>query len=64
MEEQAKNRILNQLEYLEKNKGHLTMDADTHPSLIEDLSEQVLKHYNETPNYYHGRPALPEEQLK
>ncbi|MFW6100938.1 MAG: amidohydrolase family protein [Bacteroidota bacterium] len=63
MEEQAKNRILKQLDYLEKNKDKLTMDADTHPSMIEELSEQVLQPYKETPNYYHGRPASPKEQL-
>jgi len=64
MEEQAKTRILKQINYLEKNKDTLTMDADTHPSLIEEISEKVLKPYRETPNYYHGRPASPEEQIK
>ncbi|MGM0531428.1 MAG: amidohydrolase family protein [Bacteroidota bacterium] len=64
MEKNAKQRIWDQLDYLEKNKGHLTIDTDTHPSPIENLSEEVLKPYKESPNYYHGRPASVEDQLR
>ncbi len=57
-------RIVRQVNFLTKNKNHLTIDADTHPTDLELLSGSLLDKYTRTPNYYHGRPISGDDLLR
>jgi len=50
--------------HLEKNRDHLIIDADTHPTLTDSVSELNRRQLDTSPNYYHGRPITCEELLQ
>ncbi len=63
MEAHVKERIDHQVEFLEKNKNNLIIDADTHITDLEDLPEKLGKKYKDTANYFHGRPVSARDLL-
>jgi len=52
------------LKHLEGNKDNIIIDADTHITDLEALTGEIRNKYNDTPNYYHGRPISAEDLLK
>lgn len=63
MTEEVVRRIKHQVHFLEKNRDHLIIDADTHPTDPQSLSGEILKRYRESVNYYHGRPISGQDLL-
>lgn len=63
MKETAKNRIQKQLTFLKANKNTLVIDADTHISDTENLPEPLKKQFQESDNYYHGKPISAEDLI-
>ena len=63
MTPEAKNRIERQLKFLKLNQNVLVIDADTHISDVENLSEMQRIMYFKTDNYYHGKPISAEDLL-
>ncbi len=57
-------RIIHQVNFLIKNKDHLAIDSDTHPSDLSLLSGKILEKYKNSKNYYHGRPISGDELLR
>jgi predicted TIM-barrel fold metal-dependent hydrolase len=56
MNTSAKNRIQQQLAFLQSNKNNLIIDADTHLTDIENLAPMFREKLQSTPDYYQGRP--------
>jgi len=63
MNEKLISEMLNRISYLEKNKNHLVIDADTHLTDMDHLYEAIAQQLISTPNYYHGRPIGHRELL-
>lgn len=63
MNNNALNRMETQLEFLIANKGRLVADADTHITNTTQLTPEIQKKYDSTPNYYHGRPISAEDLI-
>lgn len=63
MKPEAKQRIEKQLKFLKENKSNLVIDADTHISDVENLTEPHRSRYFETDNYYHGKPISAEDLI-
>lgn len=63
MKPEAKQRIEKQLKFLKENKSNLLIDADTHISDVENLTEPHRSRYFETDNYYHGKPISAEDLI-
>ncbi len=64
MNKETLHRIEKQLDFLERNKNHLTIDADTHLTDLSQLEGDILTKYRSSPNYYHGRPISAEDLLR
>jgi predicted TIM-barrel fold metal-dependent hydrolase len=58
-----KKRIQTKIDFLEKNKNTLIIDADTHITDITSLRGDSKKKYLSTHDYYHGRPISAEDLL-
>lgn len=52
------------VDYLSANKDRVVIDGDTHPSEISNLDPAVRQAYENTPNYYHGKPLAIPDLLK
>ena len=63
IKEKAISRIVDQLEFLKKNKDRITIDADTHITDIKNLNPE-FKSRLESDNYYHGKPISAEDLVK
>lgn len=63
MENHNLERIKRQLEFLKKNKNNLVIDADTHITDLDRLSQPLLKMYSQSENYYHGKPISAQDLL-
>jgi predicted TIM-barrel fold metal-dependent hydrolase len=63
MKSEVIDRIKKQVKFLEDNKDQLTIDADVHPTNPDLLTGDILTKYQNTPNYYHGRPISGEDLL-
>jgi len=64
MEKPISERINRQLDYLNRNRNNLVIDADTHITDLELLSPPLLEKYKKSENYYHGRPISAPELLR
>jgi predicted TIM-barrel fold metal-dependent hydrolase len=61
--DQAKDRITQQLRYLEKMQVSLVIDADTHISDFAAFPDALKESLNSNPDYYQGRPVSAEDLL-
>lgn len=59
----AKNRIIAQKNYLEKNRNKLVIDADTHATDTLNMHPELRKQLRAEENYYHGRPVSAEDLI-
>jgi len=64
MEKTLKKQIDKSLAFLEKNKDHLIIDADTHITDIKNMDFEVKKKLMSTDDYYHGKPINAEDLLR
>lgn len=63
MEDNIRERIDNQLEFLKRNRNNLVIDADTHITDLERLPASLQEKYRSSENYFHGRPISAEDLL-
>ncbi len=63
MENHNLERINRQFDFLKKNKNNLVIDADTHITDLNNLSQPLLEKYKNSENYYHGKPISAEDLL-
>ena len=64
MNRKALRKVKDKIMFLQRNRGTLVCDADTHPTDPRLLKGELLSKYLTSENYYHGRPIVVEELLK
>jgi predicted TIM-barrel fold metal-dependent hydrolase len=63
METVILERIKRQIEFLKKNRNNLVIDADTHITNLDNLPGTLKEKYDQSPNYYHGKPISAEDLI-
>ena len=63
MNKKINNILENRISFLEKNKHHLIIDGDTHPTDLASLHPELKAKLNASPNYYQGKLISGEELL-
>ena len=57
VDDAVNKRIERQIQHLQINRDTLIIDADTHPSPVEELSGVIREKYDTHADYYHGKPV-------
>jgi len=64
MNQNVAAEITQRIEYLEANAERLVIDADTHATDTSRLSGDILRRFESSADYYHGRPVSAEDLLE
>lgn len=64
MHDAARSLLTELTDYLSRNGSHLVIDADTHITGFDLMTESARQRYAASADYYHGRPISAEDLLR